>query len=531
MTSNTNNSNTDTTDLDVIDSDITKHRLRAILLIILVGVLYLYLGDKKLPESAQSWGTFGDFIGGILNPIFALFAFYWLTYSVRLQVKELKDTRQELQKAADAQMETSKHQEKIAKLEEININTQIKILDLQQENLNRQNISLTVQKDTAEQQQEQIAIQNFESLFFQLLTTKKNSLNDIFTYDHKDKHYGSNAIRISVKKFKTTEIDENWTNFYTQNLLFSWGSYFRICYQIVKLIDENINLKPKEKRDNFKNFDYSYTQKKYFDIFRATFTQYELEALFFNCLSEYGAPKFKNLLSKYGIFEPLLIDNNRHGETFHRLTRYGYLYEKFAFEENNTWKNYFYEVNSIPLNYTQEDIFNRIEDLLELLFVERTAISHSLGESIFINQPFCFQINHDLSITTINDFFSIENIKNIKRNTNSGYIKNLKLIKLSRESIENAQKSIEDIQRLSGSNIDHDKEFIPNPHTTYYTTINKLLSTINLEKESIRGYKDEIKELNKKLNTIVNSKLSKHVLYLIKYGISYDELIKLKTTN
>lgn len=126
---NSSNSEDDSTDLNKIDKDITKHRLRAFLIIILVAVLYLFLGDKTLPESAQSWGTFGDFIGGILNPIFALFAFYWLTYSVRLQIKELKDTRKELQKAATAQAETATHQERIANLEEKNVDTQKDILE------------------------------------------------------------------------------------------------------------------------------------------------------------------------------------------------------------------------------------------------------------------------------------------------------------------------------------------------------------------------------------------------------------------
>ncbi|MFX5869884.1 hypothetical protein ABTE73_19965, partial [Acinetobacter baumannii] len=62
--------------------------------------------EVKITDEAQHWGTVGDFFGGILNPIFALFAFYWLTYSVRLQTKELAETRNELKKAASAQEES-----------------------------------------------------------------------------------------------------------------------------------------------------------------------------------------------------------------------------------------------------------------------------------------------------------------------------------------------------------------------------------------------------------------------------------------
>ncbi|MCF2856992.1 hypothetical protein L1286_05905 [Pseudoalteromonas sp. SMS1] len=42
------------------------------------------------------FGAFGDFIGGILNPILTFFTIVILVYSIRLQVKELELTRNEL---------------------------------------------------------------------------------------------------------------------------------------------------------------------------------------------------------------------------------------------------------------------------------------------------------------------------------------------------------------------------------------------------------------------------------------------------
>ncbi|MEQ1582511.1 MAG: hypothetical protein ABL862_08735 [Candidatus Nitrotoga sp.] len=49
------------------------------------------------------WGAFGDYVGGILNPLVASFALYWLVTSVRLQKQELHETRVELAKAGRAQ--------------------------------------------------------------------------------------------------------------------------------------------------------------------------------------------------------------------------------------------------------------------------------------------------------------------------------------------------------------------------------------------------------------------------------------------
>ncbi|WP_285374235.1 hypothetical protein [Pseudomonas sp. lyk4-TYG-107] len=60
-------------------------------LIIVGGILYPYhqhfgflSGDKA------DWGAFGDFFGGVLNPLFALFAFFALLHSIRIQMKQIE---------------------------------------------------------------------------------------------------------------------------------------------------------------------------------------------------------------------------------------------------------------------------------------------------------------------------------------------------------------------------------------------------------------------------------------------------------
>jgi cytochrome c oxidase assembly factor CtaG len=148
----------DNADLDKIDRDINFHRIMVFLILITAIFFYMIFINLKVTESAQSWGPVGDFFGGILSPIFALFAFYWLTYSVRLQIKELKETRVELAKATKAQEESAKHQEEIARLESENVKTQVEILELNKD-------TLKSQQDAAIAQQQQIALQNFESLF------------------------------------------------------------------------------------------------------------------------------------------------------------------------------------------------------------------------------------------------------------------------------------------------------------------------------------------------------------------------------
>ena len=54
-------------------------------------------------ENTGSWGTFGDYVGGILNPVIAAFAFYLIAKTYELQKTELEETRKLLKVSTDAQ--------------------------------------------------------------------------------------------------------------------------------------------------------------------------------------------------------------------------------------------------------------------------------------------------------------------------------------------------------------------------------------------------------------------------------------------
>lgn len=74
----------------------------------LVGAYFTYFALVVNLDAAvdpDKWGTFGDFFGGLMNPIVAFAAFFWLTQSVKLQKQELAETRRELKIAAEAQQE------------------------------------------------------------------------------------------------------------------------------------------------------------------------------------------------------------------------------------------------------------------------------------------------------------------------------------------------------------------------------------------------------------------------------------------
>jgi len=79
-----------------------KHLLSALILLGLVyaAVIGAYIAffyvhrDLPLSPSTSTWGEFGDYVGGILNPLFAFMAFMGVLLTVHLQSRQLQDLQE-----------------------------------------------------------------------------------------------------------------------------------------------------------------------------------------------------------------------------------------------------------------------------------------------------------------------------------------------------------------------------------------------------------------------------------------------------
>ena len=92
---------------DVTDK-VSKHKMEAALnkapliaLAALVFMTLIYFAPRIItgvPISLDSsiWGAFGDFFGGILNPILSILTIYLLVYSIKLQSDELGEATKQL---------------------------------------------------------------------------------------------------------------------------------------------------------------------------------------------------------------------------------------------------------------------------------------------------------------------------------------------------------------------------------------------------------------------------------------------------
>lgn len=107
--------------------------------VVLVAAYLVYFGvwlGQMPADDSEKWGQFGDFVGGLLNPVVAFAAFYWLTQSVKLQKTELAETRKALEGAEFAQKQQAENSEKSVRIAALTamvtaIQTQITAKDLE----------------------------------------------------------------------------------------------------------------------------------------------------------------------------------------------------------------------------------------------------------------------------------------------------------------------------------------------------------------------------------------------------------------
>jgi len=79
----------------------------AIGLLIITAFIYFANFNNGFSHDKNDWGTFGDFMGGTLNPLFAFLSLFAIIYTIRIQTQELEYSREEL-KATKEELEKSR---------------------------------------------------------------------------------------------------------------------------------------------------------------------------------------------------------------------------------------------------------------------------------------------------------------------------------------------------------------------------------------------------------------------------------------
>lgn len=275
-------------------------------LIFTIEILFIAFGGEKIKLS--DLGPFGDFFGGMLNPILSFCTFMALLMTIVLQQKELSLTRKELsetQKATRDSAETLKEQSISIKLQNFE-NTFFNMLNLyfslksrlnqnppKVENINYKIDNIEYKFNAKEYEKD---IKSREEGIPRINYILFLYLNEANRFPKEFRNIPTEKIEEEIKlKYKKNQLNDTknlyiyFTNVYGKHL----NHLMRTIYHIVNFVDKN---------DNIKN------KKFYVNLLRSQIDISETSLIFYNAISKYGENMLP-LLIKYEFFEHLIYND------------------------------------------------------------------------------------------------------------------------------------------------------------------------------------------------------------------------------
>ncbi|WP_431037509.1 putative phage abortive infection protein [Pseudomonas yamanorum] len=236
------------------DSSTTKGLYR--LFIVAAAAVILVFLVNLFSIGKSSFGEWGDFFGGVLNPILTFLTFMGLLITIVIQQAELKESRKEFKRSADALDEQSKSLKK----------------------------------------------QNFESTFFQMLSLHNDIVNSVDLLDSESGNVtkGRDCFRVFYTrlariyretkgkgkgKYPPESIARLSYALFWKDHQAELGHYFRYMYNLIKFVDES-----------------EFSQGPYIKLIRAQLSDQELFLLFYNSICDQGQ-KFRKYIEKYELFD------------------------------------------------------------------------------------------------------------------------------------------------------------------------------------------------------------------------------------
>jgi len=271
----------------------------AALIVFLINLTSLFVGQP-------SFGTFGDFFGGVLNPILTFLTFMGLLITIVLQQKELALTRQELHTSALALSQQAKTQEK----------------------------------------------QRFEDTFFALLEQHNRLLDKIVEDSVSYTADGTPSnLKSIVENLRTLLIGgtfrpliENHRSLRESKItLLSFkpiiNQYFRVLYQILKFVASSCpgNTSKGKFREILNKTECSQEEKLYANIVRSFLSEDIYYLLAINCYCEDNNDDFfeyKLLIERYSFFEHMPVITVPQTYNVHIIQEILEHYSKTAFGKN-----------------------------------------------------------------------------------------------------------------------------------------------------------------------------------------------------
>ena len=230
-------------------------------------------------------GVFGDFLGGVLNPVLTFFTLFGLIVTIVIQRQELRLARHEYEKTADALS--------IQAIE----TTFFNILDLHHKIVDNLKIDLEELSNRSEAEK---ALKDISASILQASIGIGRKSKD---FRVEGRAVFEEILTFLSHKAKSPEDALDRYKYLQENYNHILGHYFRNLYQALKVINsyEENKLSREQKR-------------KYSSILRAQLSTKELAILFINCIEGVtDSGEFKNLLIEFQMLEHLPISELENG--------------------------------------------------------------------------------------------------------------------------------------------------------------------------------------------------------------------------
>jgi hypothetical protein len=225
----------------------------------LTGVATMAYFGYGNPDKYKEFGPWGDFFGGVLNPLLTFLTFSGVLITIMLQKIELSLTRDELERSADA----------------------------------------------LEAQSTAIERQNFEATFFQMLALHNSIVNSIdldlkngartqgrdcfrVFYTRLTKIYRANQGKGAKNHSDDKIVDLSYRLFWKEAQL-DLGHYYRYLFNMIRFVKNS-----------------PYNDGYYIKLIRSQLSDQELLLLFYNCLTEQGK-KFKEYAEEFALFDNMPV--------------------------------------------------------------------------------------------------------------------------------------------------------------------------------------------------------------------------------
>jgi len=270
---------------------------------IVTGVYVVHFWGVPLAEKGDVWGQFGDYLGGVLNPVFGFLSVFALLVALVLQTRELRLSRESL-KVSQEELKASREEQAKAAGALAAQNKAIQRQSFEQTffawlGTYRQILSETQEKD----KQGRAALK--EMWCRELSGENISGWDDYFLEGNTSIPRTLLGLGINSLKDATTShypaisraAGETWSLLY-QTCEIHLDSFYRVLYRLLKWIDE-------QSPDSLSDTD----KWLYISIVRSQLSWIEMVFLFYNGMTERGA-KFKPLIERYALFDNLTVESD-----------------------------------------------------------------------------------------------------------------------------------------------------------------------------------------------------------------------------